>query len=252
VYDIKIDITIDRSKNLFKAYPPLKPDAIRIELESKNERIALNDPNRVTFAYEIRSDSDLDCVCLANDKIPIDIVKRELSNSRHCFSLGMMLIFVDSSEETLSKYQGPEYFPGNRTSGEQIYYRRSKELGLSRLIIHNCPAVDDSWRLNYVHWFKEQDIYTQDGYHIYRSKNQPRRDNSDHYRLFVDEALLIERVMIPEVDFSRKIWQECVVLRDLQPSSTLRLETDLSLMMERVSLNGKVIYPSSKTARLDF
>jgi hypothetical protein len=103
-----------------------------------------------------------------------------------------------------------------------------------------------------MNWFKELEISEQEDYHIYRSKEQSRRDNSDHYRLFVDETLLIERVMIPEVDFSRKIWQECVILERLQPNSVLRLETDLALMIERLSVTGCISYPMAKSTRLDF
>ena len=103
--------------------------------------------------------------------------------------------------------------------------------------------------LKYSTWQNEQ----ENELWIMSESNLPKlKSNKWHYRIYLNDRMLIERIMMPGLPLDRKIWQEQLSFSSVPAAGfNFRLETGLNIQFDKVDFNGNLTYPSAKIFSVD-
>ena len=269
MYDLKIDIGLIQ-QNIFKQHGPLKPYrpvAKVLEIEASKGLVY---PERIIFGYELCSLADLDMAYSSNAFIPYEILKQKLFMSEMSFYEGMMFIYSLTEKTAIDQYKNIPRFESSIGITFEIYLMRyAAQKNLKVILINDNLELQTLWEgKKTVEWirnlrdidhtsskFKPGQYFTnfscvkESNYFIY-TDIQRIEQNQDHYRLYLDDKLLVERVMMSDVNLLKKTWQEHVILKNVGPDSVLTLQSPLNLCIEKLQINAKVSFPCSTSTKL--
>ena len=252
-YEFKIDIGL-YSSDKFEALEPLLP---YIDFESTEGKRLLelfgSVAKRSVLAYLGCSNSDLRKICEI-ENLPYVRLRKILNDSKMAVFDGYLLILSIYDEDCQLKLESELRHNQPYTDYNKAYNNRESRMIMLAESYNLYPMIISEREIlnnisqgypKYLSWNNEQ----ENNLWIMSQTNLPKlKPNDWHYRIYLNDRMLIERVMMPGIPLDRKVWQEQVSFSKIPADGfNFRLETSLNIQFDKVDLNGIITQPMDKS-----
>lgn len=205
---------------------------------------------RLVAAFQYSETESLLDIC-QKENLLYDVLKSIINDSSNLQFDGFMLVVTTSQINKFDHYQALNPVACNLSIMESRETRldsfaRENNLRSIYLIDKNIPIVQ-LWWINKFGSFTNHRNFEAGDYRVFiRDKNS--QPNDWHYRIYLNDRMLIERVMMPGIPLDRKVWQEQLSFSKIPADGfNFRLETSLNIQFDKVDLNGIITQPMDKS-----
>lgn len=248
-YEFNIDIGLD-SSDKFEALEPFLPYAdFNTEWGQSMLSVMGDKARKLVLAYKGKSDNDLQKICEL-EQLPYQKLRSITNDSRMSLFNGFFIVVSVLDLKRLDKLESE--FRSNQPYIDYTKAENRVKILVRSVIADNLYPIIIGDQIDRAGWTGNIDDWRaekQDDLWIATNNRLPKLDSKDwHYQIYLNDRMMIQRIMMPGLPLDRKVWQEQLSFSKVPAEGfNFRLETNLNIQFNKVDLNGIVTQPMDKS-----